>query len=111
GRVERRSVAAPGVAVPAAVAQLLLKQTLRETIACLAEIRADREHPAVDTGLDLAFEERRVAELLAPGAAVAHLADRPSHPIARRVDTVISQELERIFGGDPGVRYERRAAP
>jgi hypothetical protein len=48
-------------AVPAAVAQLLLKQSVGETIACLAEIRTDRKHPSVDTGLDLAFEERRVA--------------------------------------------------
>ena len=110
-RVERRALAARGVAVPAAVAQLLLKQSVDETIACLAEIGADRKHPSVDTGLDLAFEERRVAELLAPGAAVAHLADGPSHPIARRVHTEISQQLERVLGGDPGVRHERRAAP
>src|SRR5207245_9457793 len=97
--------------VPVAVAQLLLKQSVDETIADLAEIRADRKHPSVDTGLDLAFEERRVAELLAPGAALAHLVDGSSHPIARRVHTEISQQLERVLGGDPGVRYERRAAP
>src|SRR5438094_10400597 len=104
-------MAARGVAVPAAVAQLLLKQTVGETIACLAEIRADGKHPSVDTGLDLAFEERRVAELLAPGAAVAHLADGPSHPIARCVHPEISQPLKRVVGGDPGARYDRRAAP
>jgi hypothetical protein len=95
----------------ACVAQLLLKQSVDETIACLAEIRTDRKHPSVDTGLDLAFEERRVAELLAPGAALAHLADGTSHPIARRVHTEISQQLEPVLAGDPGVRYERRAAP
>src|SRR5918996_1147810 len=66
---------------------------------------ADRKHPSVDTGLDLAVEERRVAELLAPGAAVAHLVDGPSHPIARRVHAEISQQLERVHGRDPGVRY------
>src|SRR5258707_310155 len=110
-RVERGSLTARGVAVPAAVAQLLLKQTVGETIACLAEIRADPKHPPVDAGLDLAFEERRVAELLPTGAAVAHVVDGRSHPIARRVDTEISQQLERVLGGDPGARYERRAAP
>src|SRR5213592_2886651 len=49
--VERRSLAARGLAVPAAVAQLFLKQTVGEAIACLAKIRADRKHPSVDTGL------------------------------------------------------------
>src|SRR5258707_11198312 len=88
-----------------------MKQSVGETIAGLAEVRTDRKDPSVDTGLDLAFEERRVAELLAPGAAVAHLVDGPSHPIARRVHTEIPQQLERVLGGDPGVLYERRAAP
>src|SRR6185503_15439664 len=74
-RVERRSLAARRVAVPAAVAQLLLQQPVGETMAGLAEIRAGRQHSPVDAGLDLAFEERRVVELPAPGAAVAHLAD------------------------------------
>src|SRR4029077_11915577 len=97
--------------VPAPVAHLLLKQSVDETMACLAEIRTDRQHPPVDTRLDLAFEERRVAELRAPGTALAHLADGPSHPIARRVHTEISQQLERVHGGDPGARDERRAAP
>src|SRR5665213_1758044 len=64
-RMERRPLAARGVAVPAAVAQLLLKESVDETMAGLAEIRAGRKHPSVDTGFDLAFEERRVAELLA----------------------------------------------
>src|SRR5207247_130518 len=76
----------------------------------LTEIRADRKHPSVDTGLDLAFEERRVAKLLAPGAALAHLADGPSHPIARRVHTEISQPLQRVRRGDPGARSATRAA-
>src|SRR5467141_2523989 len=88
-----------------------MKKSVGETIAGLAEIRTDRKDPSVDTGLHLPFEERRVAELLAPGAAPAHLADGPSHPIARRVHAEISQQLERVLGGDPGVRYERRAAP
>src|SRR5256885_4178198 len=81
GRVERRSLAARRVAVPAAVAQLLLKQPVGETIARRAEIRADRQHPSVDAGLDLAFEEWRVAELLAPVAPVAHVDDGPPHPV------------------------------
>ena len=110
-RVERRSPAGRGGAVPAAVAQLFLQQTAGETVAGLAEIRADRQHPSVDTGLDLAVEERRVAEFRAPGAAVAHLADGAAHPIARRVHTEIAQQLERVQGGDPGARHERRAAP
>jgi hypothetical protein len=100
-----------GVAVPATVLQLFLEQSLDEPSAGFAEVRADREHASVDARLDLTLEERRVAEPLAPGAAVAHLRDGPSHAIARRVHTEISQQLERVLGRDPGARHERRAAP
>jgi hypothetical protein len=90
-RVERRSLAGRGVAVLAAIAQLLLKQSDDEMIARFTEIRTDRKHPSVDTGFDFAFEERRVVELLTSCAAVTHLADGATHPIAPRVDTEISQ--------------------
>ena len=61
-------------------AQLLLKRPVGETIAGLAEIRTDCKHPSVDTGLDLAVEEGRIAELLAPRAPLAHAGRWPFAP-------------------------------
>src|SRR5436190_1261985 len=110
-RMERRPLAARRVAVPAAVRQLLLHQTGGKPPAGLAEVGADRQHVSVDARLDLAVEERGVAELPAPGAAVTHAIDRRPDPIARRIRAQVSQQLQRVHRRDPGARDEGRAAP
>ena len=100
-RVERRSLAARGVAVPAAVGQLLLKEPVDQNIAGLAEIRTNRKHPSVDTGLDLAWKTARPrtprprCSARAPGRRPFAL-DRSPGP--RR----IPQQLERVRGRDQG---------
>src|SRR5215204_3091557 len=53
-----RRVTALGIAVPAAVVQLFLEQSLGESIAGFAEVRTDAEHASVYARLDLALEER-----------------------------------------------------
>src|SRR5207247_9117175 len=47
----------------------------------------------------------------APRTPLSSLPGAPSHPLAPRVHTERAQQLQRVLGGDPGVRYERGAAP
>ena len=65
-RVERGSLARRGLAVPAAVLELLVEEPIDQPIACLAEVRTRGEDPPVDTGLDLALEEGRRRRILVP---------------------------------------------
>src|SRR4051812_45750282 len=88
-----------------------MHQSVDETIAGLAEIRADGEHAAVDARLDLALEERRIAELLTPRATLAHESDGASYAIVLRVHAEIPQQLQRVKRRGPGARDKRRATP
>ena len=89
------------LAVPAAICELLAEQPVDESIAALAEIRAERDDPAVDAGLDLALEKGRVAEFRSPRDVVADAIDRGSRPRARRVDPQVAQEHQRVHVRPP----------
>ena len=88
--MERGSLAGRGLAVPAAVLELLAEQAVEQPVAGRAEIGARGEDPAVDAGLGLAVEEGPAVEL-PPGDALAHQADRLADRLVRRIRTKILQ--------------------
>ena len=97
-----RSARAPlGLAVPAAVLELLAEEPIEQPIAGLAEVAAQRQNPSVDAGLDLALEERRVTEFRPPGDLVADEAHRRPSSLARRVKPQVPQEQQGVQGGRP----------
>lgn len=69
-----------------------MEEPLDQPIAGLAEVRARGEDPSIDTGLDLAFEKRRVAEFWSPGAVVADEVHCPPGPLTRRIQSQVSQQ-------------------
>ena len=101
-RVERRAHrAALRLAVPAAIRELFAQQAIDETIAALAEVRAECDDAAVDARLDLTLEERRVSELRSPRDVVANEIDRRSRARARRVEPEVAQEQQRVHVRPP----------
>src|SRR5207237_9400429 len=67
-RRPRRAVL--GLAVPAAVAQLLAEQAVDDPLDVLAEVGAARRHLPVDARLDLAREEGIAVKIPAPPRAI-----------------------------------------
>src|SRR6185436_9089295 len=59
---------------------------------------------AVDAGLDLAFEERRVTEFRPPGDPVTDEANRLASLLARRIEPQVPQEQQGIQVGPPVLR-------
>lgn len=68
-RVVRRANALGRNAVPAAVVELIADETSREALTGAAEVGSNSERAPVDTRLNLAFEERLLAERLVPAKA------------------------------------------
>src|SRR5262249_25407916 len=96
-RVERGAHgAALGLAVPAAVGELLTGEPLEETMARLAEVAAERDGRAVDAGLHLAVEEGRVPVPRPPRHPLADALDRRARGGARGVDAELPQELQGV---------------
>jgi hypothetical protein len=100
--MERGAHGAPlGLAVPAAIRELLAQQPVDQPIAGLAEVAAQREDATVDAGLDLALEERRVTEFRPPGDPVADEAHRPPCLLVRRIEPQGPQEQQGVQVGSP----------
>ena len=80
----------------------------------LAEVRADRAHLSIDTGLQLTGEEGIVITLLRaatlPGHAVTDEAHRATCLVAGRIETQVPQQHQDVHGGVPPT-VPRRAAP
>lgn len=88
-----------GLAVPAAVLELLGEQPVDDPLHLLPEGRTDRERQAVDARLDLAREERLAVVL--PPAVRVHRRDRATGLRARRVETEQPQQLQAPRGRGP----------
>lgn len=100
GRMEGRADGAPlGLAVPAAVGELLPDQPINHLVHALAKVGADGHGHAVDAGLHLAIEEKLVAFL--PAAVVTDLADSPPGFGAGRVQAELAQQQEAVGGCRP----------
>src|SRR4029077_2723724 len=99
--------AALRLAVPAAVSELFAQESIDESIAALAEIRAQRDHAAVDAGFDLALEEGRVSKLRSPCDAVTHEIDGRTRTRAFWVESQVADKQERVHVRPP----ERRTDP
>src|SRR5882757_10256861 len=104
--VERRARrAVRRLAVPAAVGQLLGEQPVDDAPDVLVEVRADRGHLSIDTGLHLTGEERIVITLLwaatLPSHAVADASHRATCLVARGIETHIAQEHHDVHRGIP----------
>src|SRR5262249_7520574 len=89
------------LAVPAAVRELLGQQPVDQPIAGLAEVATERQRAAVDAGLDLALEERRVAEFRAPGDPIADEPHGSPRTLAGRAAAQAAQEQQRVQVGTP----------
>src|SRR5206468_6583415 len=114
--VERRPRrAVGGLAVPAAVGQLLVEQPIDEAPDVLAEVGAARRHLAVDARLDLARAEGiavaflRAASL--PRDAVADEAHRAPCFGARGIETHLPQQREDVHRGVPTAVPGRATPP
>ncbi|MEZ5284867.1 MAG: hypothetical protein R2712_08675 [Vicinamibacterales bacterium] len=90
-----------GLAVPAAVLQLLAEQTFDDGGDVQAEVGAERHGAAVDARLDLAVEEPLPRVL--PAAVVAHRRHGAAYPVVRRVDAERVQEMQRWQRRGPGL--------
>src|SRR5262249_4103957 len=100
--MERRAHrAALGLAVPASVGELLAQQSVDESIAPFAEVRAECDDAAVDAGFDLAFEEGRVSEPGSPGDGVANAIDRRACALACRIESQVAEEHEGVHVRPP----------
>ena len=86
-RGARRAVL--GLAVPAAVRQLLGEQTVDDPLDVLAKVRPDRAHLSIDTGLHLAGEEgiSIIGFPTLPGHAVMDEPHRATRLLARGIET------------------------
>src|SRR5207249_8207981 len=114
--VERRPRrAVGGLAVPAAVGQLLAEQPVDDAPDVLAEVGAARRHLAVDARLDLAREEGiavaflRAASL--PRHAVADEARRAPCLGARGIETHFAQQRQDVHRGVPPAVPGRATPP
>ena len=106
-RRDRRAVL--GLAVPAAVGELLPEQPVHQRADVLAEVGADRDDDTVDARLDLAGEERVAGPLVRrvpalPGDMVPHELGRPPGLRALGVEPQKPQQLERVHRVRPVVR-------
>ena len=89
--VERRADGAVlGLAVPAAVLELLAEQPRHDAVDVHPEVGAERDGAAVDARLDLALEERLPVVL--PAAVARDQLDRLARPGRRRVDAEVAQQ-------------------
>src|SRR5262249_48580600 len=93
--------AALRLAVPPAVRQLLAQQAIDEPVAALAEVCAQRDDATVDALLDFALEERRLSELWSPRDVRANEIDRGSRRCARRIQSEVTQEQQRVHVRPP----------
>jgi hypothetical protein len=89
------------LAVPPAVLQLFAEQPVDHAIDVEAEVGAQRDHHAVDAGLDLAAEEGLSGVL--PAAVLADLRHGPAHPVVVGVGTQVLEEDQAVGGGGPGL--------
>src|SRR6185503_20278002 len=94
-----------GLTVPPTVFKLLTEESRDDAINVLAEVRAERDGPAIDARLDLAIEEPLAIVLLA--AAVAHASGRAAHALVARIDPELLQQLEDRQRRDPGLSLLR----
>jgi hypothetical protein len=111
--VERRARrAVGGLAVPAAVGQLLAEQALDDALHILAEVSAARRDLSVDAGLDLAGEEgvAVIVRRTLPGHAVTGETHRAARLVARGIETHVPQQRQDVHGRVPAA-VPRRAAP
>ena len=113
--VERRPRrAVSGLAVPAAVGQLLGEQPIDDAPDVVAEVRAHRRNLPVDAGLDLALKEGIAVTFpratSVPRHPVADEIHRAACLIARRIETHVPQQHQDVHGGVPPT-VPRRAAP
>lgn len=86
--MEGRAPAGRGVAVPAAVFELLAQEPVGQRVVWLFEIRAEAEYSAVDAGLGFAVKKGPVIEALEhepPVDAVDHAASLPRGGIEAQV--------------------------
>jgi len=89
------------LAVPSAVRKLLTDQPGDDTVHILVEVGTQGDDQAVDTGFDLAAEERLPGVL--PTAVVSHQLHRSQHPVATWVDAEVPQQHEAVCRGSPGL--------
>src|SRR3954447_694539 len=98
--VERRDGRALlGLTVPAAVLQLLTRQTRAERVDVGPEVRAGRQGAPVDARLDLAVEVRLAVVL--PTTVLRHQGGGLARGTARRVEAELTQDRKAGKGGGP----------
>jgi hypothetical protein len=116
GGVERGSRrAVGGLAVPAAVGQLLAEQPVDDAVDILAEAGAARRHLAVDAGFDLAREEGILVAFPRPASppchAIADEAHRAPRLAARGIETHFAQQRQHVHRGIPPAVPGRATPP
>ena len=90
-----------GIAVPAAIGELLAEQSRDDTLDVLAEIGSERDSHAVDARLHLALEEGLIA--LLPSAVLPDERDRAASLVTTRVEPEVAQQQQAVGGRSPGL--------